>query len=168
MIAMPTIDDMLEGVILALDTDILPHVQNPKAQATALMMQSLLQGIRQVLPEYAAGLVDGHNELNAGLRNAAQALEGVDGPEADRVRERAASLGAADDLPAPADVEAIRLAYQARGEAVRDCMLDLDALQRAGVGAADEALTALRTMITPGSLRVLSTFPIQGGLLGRG
>lgn len=168
MITSPTIDDLLEGVIMSLDSDIMPALDQPKAQATVQMMQSLLQGIRQILPDYDATLVREHNEMNAALRDAAGALAGVDGPEADRVRARAEGLGSEPDLPPPADKEEVRLAHRARSEAIRDCLLDLDVLQREGVGAADESLTVLRAMLTPHYLNYMGTFPMAGGMLGRG
>ena len=45
----PTIDDILEGLIVALQNEIIPHLANPKSMATAMMMQSLVQQVRQVL-----------------------------------------------------------------------------------------------------------------------
>lgn len=168
MITTPTIDDLLEGVIMALETDVMPAIDQPKAQATVQMMQSLLQGIRQILPEYEATLVREHNEMNAALRDAAAALAGVGGPEADRLRARAEGLGAEPDLPALPDKEEIRAAHRARTEAVRDCLYDLDALQREGVSEADDSLTALRAMLTPQYLNYMGTFPMAGGMLGRG
>lgn len=168
MITSPSIDDLLEGVILAVESDIMPHLENQKAQASAQMMQSLLQGIRQLLPVYESSLVDEHNAMNAALRDAAACLDGVAAPEADRVRERAATLGAADDLPAPADMETTRLAHRERAEAVRDCMYDIDVMQREGVEAADASLDVLRAMLTPQYLQYMGTFPMQGGMLGRG
>jgi len=168
MITSPTIDDLLEGVILSLDADIMPALDQPKAQATAQMIQSLLQGIRQLLPNYEAALTQEHNEMNAALRDAAAALAGVDGPEADRMRHRADELGSEPDLPAPPDKEALRLAHRLRSEAVRDCLYDLDVLQRDGVTAADESLTVLRAMLTPHYLSYMATFPVAGGMLGRG
>ena len=169
MITSPTIDDLLEGVILAIDSDLMPALtEAPKAQASAQMMQSLLQGIRQILPEYEASLVNEHNAMNQALRDAAATLDGVDGPEADRMRDRAATLGSEADLPAPMDKEAVRRAHRARAEAVRDCILDLDVLQRNGIEAADESLNMLRAMLTPQYLHYMGTFPMQGGMLGRG
>ena len=168
MITSPSIDDMLEGVVVALETDILPSLSDPKAQASVQMMQSLLQGVRQLLPVYASSLVDEHNSMNEALRNAAASLASIESPAADRIRERAQTLGAADDLPPPADQEATIAAHRARGEAVRDCLYDLDELQRDGVSEADESLTILRAMLTPHYLTYMGTFPMQGGMLGRG
>lgn len=168
MITSPSIDDMLEGVVVALETDILPNLENPKAQASAQMMQSLLEGVRQLLPVYESSLVAEHNSMNEALRNAAAALASIEGPAADRVRERAATLGSAEDLPAPADPAATVAAHRARTEAVRDSLYDLDELQRDGVSEADESLTVFRAMLTPHYLHYMGTFPMQGGMLGRG
>lgn len=169
MITSPTIDDLLEGVILAIETDIMPALgESPKAQASAQMMQSLLQGVRQILPDYEASLVREHNEMNAALRDAAAHLDGIDTPEADRMRERAAGIASEPDLPPPADTESIRSAHRLRSEAVRDCLMDLDVLQRAGVAEADASLTTLRAMLTPHYLNYIATFPVEGGMLGRG
>ncbi len=49
-----------------------------------------------------------------------------------------------------------------------DSLYDLDELQRDGVTAADESLTVLRAMLTPHYLHYMGTFPMQGGMLGRG
>jgi len=169
MITSPTIDDLLEGVILALDADIMPSLgDSPKAQASAQMMQSLLQGIRQLLPEYEACLVREHNEMNAALRSAAAELRGIDAPEADRMRARADGIASEPDLPAPLGKETIRAAHRLRSAAVRDCMYDLDVLQRDGIAEADASLDVLRAMLTPHYLNYMSTFPMQGGMLGRG
>jgi hypothetical protein len=168
MITSPTIDDLLEGVIIALEADVMPALDQPKAQASVQMIQSMVQGIRQLLPVYDSSLVLEHNDMNAALRDAAQKLDGVEGPEADRVRERAATIGSEPDMAPPADAEAVRAAHRQRSEAVRDCMYDLDVLQRAGIAAADESLTVLRAMLTPHYLNYMATFPMQGGLLGRG
>lgn len=168
MITSPTIDDLLEGVILALETDVMPALDQPKAQASVQMMQSLIQGVRQLLPVYASSLVHEHNEMNEALKDAAARLDGVEGPEADRMRERAATLGSEPDLPPPPDMDAVRTAHRERTEAVRDCLYDLDVLQRNGIAAADESLTVLRAMLTPSYLQYMGTFPMQGGMLGRG
>ncbi|MGZ0178639.1 MAG: hypothetical protein ACKVIQ_17370 [Acidimicrobiales bacterium] len=168
MITSPTIDDLLEGVIIALEADVLPALDQPKAQASVQMIQSILQGVRQLLPVYEPSLVLEHNEMNAALRDAAEKLADVVGPEAERVRERAATIGGEPDMAPPADAEAVRAAHRQRTEAVRDCVYDLDVLQREGIAAADESLTVLRAMLTSHYLNYMATFPMQGGMLGRG
>ena len=45
----PSIDQMLEGVLISISTDIIPNLLNPKAHASAQMMQSVIQGVRQLL-----------------------------------------------------------------------------------------------------------------------
>ena len=54
----PSIDQMLAGVLIAIDDEILPALNNPKAAATAQMVQSLIQGVRQMLPVVDEQLVD--------------------------------------------------------------------------------------------------------------
>ena len=44
MIVNPSVDQILEGVMMSLEDDIAPAVTNPKASATIQMIQSLLQG----------------------------------------------------------------------------------------------------------------------------
>ena len=39
MNTVPTVDDLLEGFIIALNNEIMPFLNNPKAVATAAMMQ---------------------------------------------------------------------------------------------------------------------------------
>ncbi|MGA1570217.1 MAG: hypothetical protein ACO38K_11185 [Ilumatobacteraceae bacterium] len=58
MITSPTIDQILEGVIISLADDIMPSIDNPKAAANCLMVQSLLQGVRQLLTVIDDQLVD--------------------------------------------------------------------------------------------------------------
>ena len=99
MITSPTIDQILEGVLIAIDDEIMPSLANPKAQATAQMMQSLIQGVRQMLPVMDAQIVDEHNGMIRALAETAAALGDVPGDAADRLRERAATLGQWDALP---------------------------------------------------------------------
>jgi hypothetical protein len=74
MITSPTIDQILEGVIISLADDIMPSIENPKAAANCLMVQSLLQGVRQLLTVIDDQLVDEHNDMIAVLRRSAEAL----------------------------------------------------------------------------------------------
>lgn len=164
----PSIDDLLAGVIVAIETDIVPELQTMKGHATAQMMQSLLQGVRQLLPVYDAYVVDEHNDMTAVLRDMAATLDSVDGDAADRIRARAATLGSWPDLPAPLDQAAVITAHRALSEALADSMRDLDELQRDGVDAADTALDIMRGHLGPRYVRDTRTFCIDGGMLGRG
>lgn len=164
----PSIDSILEGLIMAIDDEIVPALVNPKAHATAQMMQSLLQGLRQTLPVLDASFVDEHNDMIRTLRNTAEALGDVAGPAADRVRDRAATLGQRDELPAPLDREAVVAAHTELGRAIEASFLDLDELQRAEIPSADEAVQVLRAHLGPRYVNEAETTMISGGMIGRG
>jgi len=135
----PTIDEMLEGFMIAISEELLPALSNPKAQATAQV-----------------------------LRDIAATLDGVSGPEANRIHERAATLGKLADVPVPIDPSPVRDAHRALGFALQDTMTDLDVLQRAGETKADAALLVLRSHLGPRAIRDVATATIPGGFVGRG
>lgn len=167
MITSPSIDQILEGVLIALDEEIAPAIGNPKALATIQMIQSMLQGVRQTLPVMDAQLVDEHNDMIRTLRDTAAALGDAAGPAADRVRERGATLGARDSLPEPLDRDALVAAHLELGEALEATFFDLDELQRAGVGSADEAVQVVRGHLAPRFIRDVATFCVGEGFVGR-
>lgn len=168
MNTVPTVDDLLEGFIIALNNEIMPFLNNPKAVATAAMMQSLLQEIRQVLPVFDRTIAEEHNQMTQTLRDVAALLHGVTGAEADRIRTRASTLGALTDVPVPADQAPVRDAHQKLGFALQDTISDLDALQRAGETKADEALTRLRMFLMPTIVNHVAAISVGGGMVGRG
>jgi hypothetical protein len=164
----PSIDDMLEGVITAISTDIVPSLSDPKAHATAAMMQSLLQTVRQVLPNYVANLVDEHNDMTRVLREVAAAMDGVSGDVAGRFAERGTTLGQWHDRPTPADPAELTAAHRELTESLAASMRDLDELQRAGLSQADEALQIIRGHLGSRYLRDVATVTVGGGMVGRG
>ena len=164
----PSNDQLLEGVILALQDEIVPHLANPKALATIQMMQSLLQGVRQTLPVVDAYLVDEHNDMITTLRDTATALGDVDGPAADRIRERAATLGRREPLPAPQDGTELVAAHQELSKAIETTFRDLDELQRSETASADEAIQVVRAHLTPRYVRQVEAFTVGDGFVGRG
>jgi hypothetical protein len=168
MNTVPTIDDLLEGFIVSISNEIMPFLNNPKAVATAAMMQSLLQEVRQVLPIFDKTIAEEHNQMTQTLRDVASRLEGVSGAEADRIRSRASSLGALADVPIPADQSPVREAHQKLGYALQDTISDLDVLQRAGETKADEALHRLREFLTPTIINHVTAISVGGGMVGRG
>jgi hypothetical protein len=171
MNAKPGIDGLLEGVIVGLANEIMPFLTSEKAMATATMMQSILQGVRQTVPTYLSGFAEEHNGMTESLRNAAAALEGVVGPEADRVRERAKTLGSLPDLPLPVAFDTTVSAHTELSRALEASIGDLDIVQRAGgpdAGAADQSLNAIRAHLAPRYLRDHATITIAGGFIGRG
>lgn len=168
----PSIDQMLEGVLISISTDIVPNLMNPKAHATAQMMQSIIQGVRQLLPVYDRYLAEEHNEMMALLRDVAERLGGTSGEAADRIRERASTLGAGEVIPIPLDRDAVMAAHRELGLALQATMIDIDELQRAAdttVGSdADGALEMLRGYMGPRLVRDVQTFLVGDALLGRG
>lgn len=164
----PSIDSILEGLIMAIDDEIVPALANPRAHATAQMMQSLLQGLRQTLPVLDASFVEEHNDMIRTLRDTAGALGDATGPAADRVRGRAATLGKRADLPAPLDRTAVVAAHTELGRAIEASFLDLDELQRAGISSADDAVQVLRAHLGPRYVSEAETIMIDGGMVGRG
>lgn len=164
----PSIDDILEGLIIAIADDIIPDLTSLKAHATAQMMQAMLQGLRQVLPVYETYLVDEHNDMTRVLRDVAATIADTSGPAADRIRERATTMGTWADRPAPADCDELTAAHRSLGDALATTMVDLDELQRDGCTAADDALGIVRGHLGPRYLRDTLTFAVGGGMVGRG
>ena len=74
MLTSPSMDDLIEGVIIALQTDIIPAIVNPKAVATAAMAMSVLQQVRQTLPVNDQYMAEEHNGMTKALRDAAAEL----------------------------------------------------------------------------------------------
>ena len=161
-------DDMLAGVIVSLDQDILPDLASPKAQATAAMMQQVLQAVRQMLPVYDQRLAEEHNAMTQTLRDGAAALANTTGAAADRIRDRAATLGALDDRTVPTDRAEVMAAHRELGHGLEATMLELDELQRAGESAADDALHIVRGHLGPRFIRDVDTLLVGDGFVGRG
>ncbi len=172
MMTSPTIDDLLEGVILGIQDELVPNLVGPKAQAMASMMQSILQGVRQLLPVYNEYLIDEHNAMTRTLQAAAANLAGVGGPEADRIRASASGVGQLADIATLPDMDVVKSQHRSLTAAFETAIADLDVLQRAGgpeADAANEALNTLRAHLGPRYVRDTETFIIAGsGMIGRG
>lgn len=165
----PNIDDLIEGVILAIGDEILPNLAaSPKAQATAAMAQAVLQSVRQMLEVAETNLTLDHNEMTAAFRQMNEDLADATGDAADRVRERCAQFDALPDLPEPPDWEAIRATHLELGRALEASMSDLDELIRAGEPGADAALTSLRTHLSERYKRDVAATVAGEGMIGRG
>ena len=159
---------MLEGVLISISSDIIPNLINPKAHASAQMMQSIIQGIRQLLPVYDQYVAEEHNQMMVVLRNVAGAIDGSSAEAADRIRERATTLGAGDEVPVPLDREVVMAAHRKLGLALQATIIDLDELQRAGNADADAGLEIVRAHMGPRLVRDVQTFLVGDALLGRG
>jgi hypothetical protein len=168
MYTTPSPDDLLEGVIVSLAADIMPAVNNPRAQATVAMMQAILQQVRQTLPHYQEYLAEEHNGMTEVMRAVASAIGGAAGPEADRIRERATTLGGRAPFPMPVDPAEVSAGSKLLNQGILDTMLDLDVLQRAGNKDADTALGIIRTHLGPRYARDCATLLVGAGMVGRG
>ncbi|MDG2111399.1 MAG: hypothetical protein P8N02_02160, partial [Actinomycetota bacterium] len=168
MNTLPSIDDLIQGVVDAIGDELLPNLGNPKAQATAVMAQSILAGVQQMLQVADANRVTDHNDMTRTLRALADDLGPVSGPIADRIRERAATLGQTPDLPSPPDREAQTAAHLELSRALEATIGDLDELQRAGESAADTALATLRAHLAPRYQRDAAAILVGEGMIGRG
>lgn len=164
----PSIDQMLEGVLISISTDIVPNLVNPKAHASAQMMQSVIQGIRQLLPVYDQYLAEEHNQMLEVLREVAGAIAASSGPAADRIRERAGTLGAREEIPIPIERDVLMAAHREVGFALQESMIDLDELQRGGDTDADDGLELIRGHFGPRIMRDVQTFLVGDALVGRG
>lgn len=168
MMTKPLVDDLLEGLIIALENEVIPFITSPKAQSTGLMMQSIIQEIRQILPVFDTYIAIEHNQMTQVLKDMSAAIEGVSGPEADRIRDRAKTLGVRPDVVVPLDQAPIRESHRELGFALQENMTDLDVLQRAGEAKADVALQILRTHLMPCIVRDVETLTVGAGVAGRG
>jgi len=163
----PSIDDLLEGLIFALSDEILPYLTNEKSQATAVMMQSVIQEIRQMLPVFDICIAEEHNQMTKVLRDVASLVGSINGDAATRISERGATLGAVADVPVP-EKKNVAGAHRALGFALQDTLRDLDELQRKGFTVADDALDIVRPYLYPTFVRYANTVSIEGGMVGRG
>jgi hypothetical protein len=171
MNASPGIDGLLEGIMVGLGNEIMPFLNNEKALATAAMMQSILQGVRQSFPIYLAALVEEHNSMTSTLREVGATLSHAQGAESDRIKDRAATLGQLLDLPTPVALEETLRAHTELSKALESTIGDLDVIQRSGsadAAAADAALNAIRAHLAPRYLRDHLSIVAGSGFLGRG
>lgn len=164
----PSVDTILEGFQFALQEEIIPFLANPKAMATAAMMQSLIQELRQLLPVYDTYVAEEHNAMIDVFRRCAAELDGVTGDEADRIRERASRWGTLSAVPLPQPQDPIRQAHRSMSLELQETIADLDSLQRAGETKADSALNVVRSHLVPRVVRDVATVSLEGGFVGRG
>jgi soluble cytochrome b562 len=168
MYTLPSAEDLIEGVMISLQRDVMPELQSQKAQVAVLMMQALLQSARQAIPVQQQIMAAEHNEMTAALRDIAAIIADSAGPEATRIRDRAKTLGQRDDLPAIPAYEELATAYRQLSQSLVDTLDDLDILVREGNTAAEAALTRLRQHLGPRTAREFGTYVVGAGMAGRG
>lgn len=168
MFSRPGPDDLLEGVMVALQEHVLPECTSAKAQLSVVMAQALLQMARQVIPVQQQYMVEEANAYSAALRDMAKLLGDATGPEADRIRERAAGAGARPSLQQPPPWEEIVAAHDSVKQALVENVRDLDPLIRQGNLGAEQALLRMREVMGPFLARDFGTMVIGAGMAGRG
>jgi hypothetical protein len=167
MFTRPSSDDLLEGCIISLQNDILPNLANEHAQVCAVMMQALLQCVRQRLPVEQQIMAAEHNQITALFREIGPLATG-ESEAAARLRERAASCGSHDDLPVPPAFDEVVTRYRDLSQALVETMDDLDTLLDEGEANAQEALQRVRTYLGARTAADFGTLVVGAGMAGRG
>jgi hypothetical protein len=168
MYAKPTIGDLIEGVIISLNRDVMPYVQGEKAPVAVQVIQGVLVNVAQRAAMEIPVVLAEHNEMTAVFRDMAAILGDTPGPEAERIRERAATLGERADLPLIPSLDELFATYGVLSRALVDSIDDLDILIREGSDAAGEALLRLREHTGPRVAREFAANVAGAGMVGRG
>lgn len=168
MYTSPSTDDLLEGVIIALERDILPECQSQKAQVAVIMAQAVLQMARQMIPVQLQYLCEEHNQMTALFREIGELIGETPGPEADRLRELAAKYGSRPDFPVIPSTEEAMAGHRELTQGLVDAMRNLDVLIAQGNENAREALMRFRAHYGPRVARDFATMVVGAGMAGRG
>lgn len=168
MFTSPSVAEIIDGVIVALNKDVMPQLQSQKAVVSLVMAQALLEQVKQRVPLEQQIMAAEHNQMTALYRQMAQTLSGAQGTAAERIRARAAELGAREDLPALPAFDDLARAYRELSAGLVATLEDLDALIQAGEPGGEEALTQMRGYIGPRTIADFTTYIVGAGMAGRG
>lgn len=168
MYTTPSIADMVEGILVSLNNDILPDLQSQKAQTCAIMMQTMLQCIAQLAPVQQQLMAAEHNDMTATLRDIAAIVGESGGEAAGRIRTRAQTLGARPDTTPIPTYDEIATDHRELSQGIVDTLDDLDELIRGGNETGEAALQRLRQHLGPRTLQEYATFVVGQGMAGRG
>ncbi len=168
MFTNPTPDKLLEGVIIALQQDILPNLTNEKAQVVAVMMQAVVQQVRQVMPAYLGTLAVEHNNMARVLTDIGAIIGETPGDAAGRIRERGAAAANIEPIALVPGLDDVIAAHRALGTQLVETMRDLDILAMAGSEQAEAALTRLRAHLGPRAVNDFMSYVVGAGMAGRG
>ena len=168
MYTTPSVADIVDGVIASLMRDVMPELTSQKAVVALVMAQSLLEGIKQRVPIEQQLMASEHNQMTALYRQMARTVDSVRGEAADRIRQRAASLGALADLPVVPNFDDLSTAYRALSQGLVETLEELDALIRSGSAEAEAALQEMRTYLGPRTIAEFTTYFVGAGMAGRG
>ena len=89
------------------------------------------------------------SEVTDATRAVAEPLDQTSSDAADRIRERAGTLGAGEPVPIPLDRGTVMAAHRALGLAVQDTMIDCDEPRRDRTAAADAGLGLIPEHLGP-------------------
>ncbi len=168
MYTTPSVADMIDGVIASLMRDVMPELTSQKAVVALVMAKSLLEGIKQRVPLEQQLMASEHNQMTALYRQMARIVDSFPGDAAERIRERAATLGALADLPVIPNFDDLTAAYRTLSQGLVETLEDLDALIRGGSAEAEEALQEMRTYLGPRTISEFTTYFVGAGMAGRG
>ncbi|OAI41335.1 hypothetical protein AYO38_03900 [bacterium SCGC AG-212-C10] len=168
MFTTPSPDDVLEALAYSLQADFLPELQSERAQVVAVMCQGLIQQLRQTIPVYLQIMAQEHNEMTAVYRDMAAIVGESAGPEADRIRARAQTLGQREDLPVLPSCQELSNAYRELSSGLDDSLRDLDQMAREGNGVAEDAMLRMRQYMGMRVTRDFTTMVVGAGMAGRG
>jgi HPt (histidine-containing phosphotransfer) domain-containing protein len=165
----PGTQELIEGIIVALNNDVLPDLRSDKAQTAVVMIQVLLQCIAQKTPLEQQAMAAEHNAMTAALRDIGDLAGGAAGAASERLRQRAKTLGGRPDMPAMPAYAEIWAAHLELSTALTATLEDIDELLRAGPNpAAEAALTRLRAHLGPRTAQEFATYVVGAGMVGRG
>lgn len=168
MYTKPGAADMIDGVLASLRNDIMPELTTQKAIVAVVMMQTLLEGVKQRIPVEQQIMAAEHNQMVALYGQMASTIGAAPGPEADRIRERATTLGAIEALPTLPNYDDLQAAYRELSEGLVATLEDLDVLIQQGSPGAEEALQQMRGYLGPRVVADFTTYFVGAGMAGRG
>lgn len=163
----PSSDEILEGCIISLQNDVLPHLTNQHAQVAVVMMQAVLQCARQRIPVEQQLMAAEYNQMTAVFRDVAALVES-DSEAGARLRGRAQACGSQAEIPVPPAFDDVVARYRELSDAVVDTLNDLDILIRAGDEQAQAALMRVRAYLGPRTAADFGTLVVGAGMAGRG
>lgn len=167
MYSTPSIADVIEGIQVSLQNDILPEVHSQNAQVAVVMIQALLQTIVQRYPVEQQLMAAEHNDMAQTLRDVA-AIVNSPSEAAISIRKRGEALGSRPDYPAiPTNAEIVD-SHRELSQAIVDTITDLDTMLRDGDEVAGKALQRVRQHAAARTVQEFSIYTIGAGMAGRG
>lgn len=168
MYTQPTIGDLIEGVIISLNKDVMPNLTTQKAAVAVQVIQGVLVNVAQRAAMEMPTMVAEHNEMVALYRELPELLRDTPGPAADRIRTRSQDLATREELPQIPSPEQVQAAYRELSEGLVQTIDDLDVLITEGREEAEVALRRLREHTGPRAAREFQANVAGAGMVGRG